>query len=458
MEIFHPKPDTSLDAMTPQEIVERLGEYIIGQEEAKRAVAVAIRNRWRRRQLPPEMRKEVLPKNILMVGPTGVGKTEIARRLAELIQAPFIKVEASKYTEVGYHGRDVESMIRDLVKVAVGQVQARAMRQVEDSAKRLAEDRVLDMLFPIGSDESEDHESIRRTEERRERTREKLRAKLHCGEFDDRMIEISAPALPPIAGVFGTIGGEDIGLEMQEMLSKILPGRRKNRRVKVKEALRLFAQEEAEKLIDEESIHREGIELAEQNGIIFLDEIDKIIGSGRSDGPDVSREGVQRDLLPIVEGSTVHTKYGIVHTDHILFIAAGAFHGKKPSDLIPELQGRFPIRVELKPLTKADYLRILTHPKNALTKQMELLLATESVRVVFTPEGIELMAEIAEYVNRTTQDIGARRLHTVIEKVFEDISFRAPELRGQTIEITPSLIREKVAAIAKDEDLSRFVL
>ncbi len=457
MQIIHDAAPNTMDSMTPKEIVVKLDEYIIGQNDAKRSVALAIRNRWRRRQLDPEMRKEVMPKNILMIGPTGVGKTEIARRLASMVKAPFIKVEASKYTEVGYHGRDVESMIRDLVKVAVSQAHQQAMARVAKEASRAAEERLLDLLLPP-PDFSPEDEDMSKTEERHQRTREKLRKRLHTGDMQDRMVEISAPAAPPVAGVFGTIGGDDMAMEMQDMLSKMMPGRRKERRVKIPEALRIFQQEEAEKLIDEEAINREGIECAEQNGIVFIDEIDKVVGSDRSEGPDVSREGVQRDLLPIVEGSTVATKFGIVRTDHILFIAAGAFHGKKPADLIPELQGRFPIRVELSTLTREDYRRILTHPRNALTKQYELLFAAEGVKLAFRKDALEALAELTARVNQTTQDIGARRLHTVMERLLEELSFDASDMSGKTIKVTADLVKERLSDIAEDEDLSRFIL
>ena len=445
------------DSFTPKEIVRRLDDYIIGQTGAKRAVAVAMRNRWRRQQLDPEMRKEVLPKNILMMGPTGVGKTEIARRLADLTGAPFIKVEASKYTEVGYHGRDVESMIRDLAKIGIAQVQSEAMATVEEDARQQAEERVLDLLLPVPEYEA-DEETAKKTIERHNRTREKLRKRLSSGGLDDKMVEITAPAAPPVAGVFGTLGGDDMALEMQDMLSKMLPGKRRDRRVSVPEALRLFSQEEAEKLVDEVAIQREGIERTEQSGIVFIDEVDKIIGRDRHDGPDVSREGVQRDLLPIVEGSSVATKYGIVKTDHILFIAAGAFHGRKPADLIPELQGRFPIRVELSSLGEAEFQKILTHPKNALTKQYELLLGTERVKVTFNKDALAELARIAADVNASTQDIGARRLHTVMERLFEEVSFDAPDLAGKTIKVTPTMVRDRLSDIAEDEDLSRFIL
>ncbi len=457
MEIAHPLLEENKAAMTPKEIVAKLDEYIIGQNDGKRAVAVAIRNRWRRKQIPADMRKEVMPRNILMVGPTGVGKTEIARRLATLVDAPFIKVEASKYTEVGYHGRDVESMIRDLVKVSVAQFRAREIERVSEQAKGHAEERVLDQLLP-SPDYHEDDEERRKAQERWERTREKMRKRLQNGDLSDKQIEITAHSSPQVSGIIGAIGGDDMGFEMQDMLSNLMPSKPKQRRVSVDDALRIFTQEEAEKLIDEEAINRQGIERAEQEGIVFIDEIDKIIGSDRDGGPDVSREGVQRDMLPIVEGSTVATKFGPVKTDHILFIAAGAFHGKKPGDLIPELQGRFPIRVELTSLTKEDFEQILTHPKNALTKQYELLMGAEGITLKYEKEALSLIAEITAKVNSSTDDIGARRLHTVMEKIFDEISFDAPEMRGRSFDVTPELVNEKLGAIVEDEDLSRFVL
>lgn len=457
MEITHPNIENAKNAMTPKEIVCKLDEYIIGQNDGKRAVAVAIRNRWRRKQIPEDMRKEVMPRNILMVGPTGVGKTEIARRLATLVDAPFIKVEASKYTEVGYHGRDVESMIRDLVKVSVAQFRAREIERVSENAKEHAKERVLDQLLP-SPEYHEDDEERKKAQERWERTRQKLLKRMESGDLNDKQIEITAESSPQVNGIIGAIGGDDMGFEMQDMLSKIMPSRPKQRRVSVDDALRIFTQEEAEKLIDEEAINRLGIERAEQEGIVFIDEIDKIIGSDRDGGPDVSREGVQRDMLPIVEGCTVATKFGPVNTDHILFVAAGAFHGKKPGDLIPELQGRFPIRVELTSLTKEDFEQILTHPKNALTKQYELLMGAEGITLKYEKDALTLIAEITAKVNSSTDDIGARRLHTVMERIFDEISFDAPDMRGKKFSVTPDLVREKLEDIVEDEDLSRFVL
>ncbi|MDR2392518.1 MAG: ATP-dependent protease ATPase subunit HslU [Planctomycetota bacterium] len=446
-----------MDDLPPARIVEKLDEYIIGQNPAKKAVAIAIRNRWRRQHIATEMRGEVTPKNIIMIGPTGVGKTEIARRLADLAGAPFLKVEASKYTEVGYHGRDVESMIRDLAKAGIAQVQIEAIQRVSASAREAAEERILDMLLPKpGTDP--DFEDGKEAGERRSRTREKLRSRLRAGGFTDRMIEVEATAPLPMAGIFNAAGSDEMAIGIQDMLGKFLPGRRKTRRMSVPEAISFFQQQEAEKLLDEDAVQREGIERTEQSGIIFIDEIDKIIGSNRGDGPDVSREGVQRDLLPIVEGATVTTKFGPVKTDHILFIAAGAFHGKKPSDLIPELQGRFPIRVELSPLTRDDFKRILTHPRNALCKQYRLLMETEGVDLRFLPDSLDAIAGFAEELNRSTQDIGARRLHTIMEKLLEDISFNAPDLRGRTIGIDSETVRGRLADIVANEDLSKYIL
>ncbi len=451
--------DAKLDALTPRGIVAALDQYVIGQDEAKRAVALAIRNRWRRQQLPEEVAREITPKNIIMIGPTGVGKTEIARRLAAMIDAPFIKVEASKYTEVGYQGRDVESMVRDLVKLSVGQVRAAETARVMPEAERQAEERLLDLLLPAPEPSASAQPEERESEQARHaRTREKLRAKLRAGGLDERMVELSVRRSPNVGGIMGLAGSEELGLEMQDMLEKMLPERRTRRRVRVADARRMLAQEEADKLVDEEAVSRRGVERAEQSGIIFLDEIDKVIASGRSEGPDVSREGVQRDLLPIVEGSTVNTRQGLVQTQHILFIAAGAFHGKSPSDLIPELQGRFPIRVSLGALTRADFVRILTHPKNALTMQVQQLLGTEGVEVRFQDEALDALAELAERVNRISQDIGARRLYTVMEKLMEEVSFRGPDLEGERVDVTAQMVRDRLADLAEDEDLNKYIL
>ena len=455
--------------LTPRQIVAELDRYIIGQAAAKRAVAVAIRNRWRRQQLPADIQNDVSPKNILMIGPTGVGKTEIARRLANLTNAPFIKVEATKYTEVGYHGRDVESMIRDLLDSAIALVRQEMTDAVKEPAERHAEDRLLDLLLPdIGRgapsplSSTNDDENTDDAASRHHRTREKLREKLRAGELEDRTVEVATEDRPSVVGVLGNAGME-MDVEFQSMFEKMLPTRRETRKVAVKDARKLLFAQEAEKLIDKDKIHRTAIDRVQQSGIVFLDEIDKIAG-GNSDGksgggsPDVSRQGVQRDLLPIVEGSTVITKYGPVKTDHILFVAAGAFHSSKPSDLMPELQGRFPIRVELQDLTKDDFVRILKEPRNALTKQTTALLETEGLHVTFTDDAIEAMAQIAYDVNRRTANIGARRLHTILERVFEQISFDAPDLKEKTIQITAQHVHERLAEAVKDEDLSRFIL
>jgi ATP-dependent HslUV protease ATP-binding subunit HslU len=459
MKILESRP--TFDAMTPRQIVSALDEYVIGQDDAKRAVAVAIRNRWRRQQLDPEIAEEVTPKNIIMIGPTGVGKTEIARRLAAMIDAPFVKVEASKFTEVGYQGRDVESMIRELVKLSVGQVESQEKEKVRESAAAQAEERLLDLLLPSPPSWSAEPEGedARAERERRERTREKMRRKLQAGELDDREVELAVREAPPVAGIFGMAGGgEEMGMEMQDMLSQMLPDKRKPRRMRVGEARRVLQQEEADKLVDSEEITRRGIERAEQAGIVFVDEVDKVIGSNRSEGPDVSREGVQRDLLPIVEGTSVNTRHGMVRTDHILFIAAGAFHGTKPSDLIPELQGRFPIRVELQPLTREDFIRILVHPRNALTRQVCLLLGTEGLDVEFREDALEAIADFAARVNQSTQDIGARRLHTVMEKLMEEVSFDAPERTDKRLPVSAEMVRDRLQELAEDEDLSRYIL
>ncbi|MEW5766958.1 MAG: ATP-dependent protease ATPase subunit HslU [bacterium] len=458
-----------MNGLTPKEIVKELDKYIIGQDEAKRAVAIALRNRARRQQLPEELREEVAPKNIIMIGPTGVGKTEIARRLAKLAQAPFVKVEATKFTEVGYVGRDVESMVRDLTGMAVNMVRAEEMSKVEDKAAQAAEDRLLDLLLPKSRSRKKKspEDSLMRElgldveamqEESRETTREKFRKQLQEGKLDHRMVEIETKesGLPNVE-VFAAAGLEGFDLNFNEIFSNIIPPKVKRRKVKVNEAQRILAHEEAQKLIDMEEVTKLAIKKVEDSGIIFLDEIDKITGSGGGVGPDVSREGVQRDILPIVEGSTVATRYGHVKTDHILFIAAGTFHHSKPSDLIPELQGRFPIRVELSSLTDKDFKRILTEPESALIKQYVALLATEGVKVEFLPEAIDEIAQIASQVNEGTENIGARRLHTILERVMEEISFNAPE-DGKKMTIDAAYVRQRLEEVVRDEDLSRYIL
>ncbi len=440
-----------LEELTPKRIVEELDRYIVGQESAKRAVAIALRNRWRRQKLPEHIRDEVAPKNLLMIGPTGVGKTEIARRIAQLIKAPFVKVEATKYTEIGYVGRDVESMVRELVEVSYQMVKQEKMQEVRERAKRLAEERLLDYLVP-----QQLSFGIRSPQDAGKR--EEMREKLRRGELEDRVIEVEVQEkFVPVIGIAGPPGLEELEEQLRNMLGG-LGGGRKRRRLKVREALQVFESEEAEKLIDQEEVAREAISRAENFGIIFIDEIDKIAVKTPGAGPGVSREGVQRDLLPIVEGTVVKTKYGPVRTDHILFIAAGAFHIAKPSDLMPELQGRFPIRVELNPLTREDFVRILKEPKNALTVQYIELLKTEGVELEFTEDALEEIARIAEDANNRTENIGARRLHTVMEKLLEDISFNAPELAGQRIIIDARFVRAKLEGIVKDVELSKYIL
>jgi len=441
--------------LTPRKIVEELDKYIIGQKNAKRAVAIAIRNRWRRQQLSDELREEVLPKNIIMIGPTGVGKTEIARRMAALVKAPFLKVEASKYTEVGYHGRDVESMIRDITEIGVNMVKSEMIQNVQEKAEKMAEERLLDLLLPPVPKSTEP--SNVEAEEQRLSTREKFRKKLQDGELANRIVEITTHEKPYV--LQGIVAGvEEIGMDFQNMLEKVIPPRAQARKVSVAEAKRILTQDEAEKLIDKEKVMHEAIRRTELFGIVFIDEIDKIAGREGTHGPDVSREGVQRDLLPIVDGTTVNTRYGMVKTDRILFVAAGAFHVSKPSDLIPELQGRFPIRVELEDLGKEEFLRILTEPKNALIKQYKALLETEGIKVQFENDAIEAIADIAVQVNKRTQNIGARRLHTVMEKLVEDASFNAPDMDGAEVVIDAKYVQDKLQAIAKDEDLSRYIL
>jgi len=446
-----------MDNLTPRRIVEELDKYIIGQDKAKKAVAIAMRNRWRRQMLSPELKDEVLPKNIIMIGPTGVGKTEIARRLSRLANAPFIKVEASKFTEVGYVGRDVESMVRDLTEISIGMVKSEHVEKVQEKAKVLAEERLLDLLFPpprtsraTGLEEEE--------REKHRQTRERLRAQLKEGKLDNRYVDIEVKEKMIPFGVVSNVGLEDLEINLKEMLGNFLPEKSKRRKVKVPEALYILQQEEASKLIDMDKVTKEAVERTEQSGIIFVDELDKIASRGHAHGPDVSREGVQRDLLPIVEGTTVSTKHGPVKTDHILFIAAGAFHMAKPSDLIPELQGRFPIRVELDPLGKEEFIRILTEPYNALIKQYTALLFTENVSLDFTKDSIDEIADIAAHVNEKTENIGARRLHTVLEKLLEDISFEAPEKKNGKLLIDKRYVKEKLSEIVKDEDLSRYIL
>jgi ATP-dependent HslUV protease ATP-binding subunit HslU len=451
--------------LTPRFIVAELDKYIIGQEAAKKAVAIAIRNRWRRQQLPPELRDEVTPKNIIMIGPTGVGKTEIARRLANLVSAPFLKVEASKYTEVGYVGRDVESMIRDLVEVAVNQVRAEETASVQEAARGLAEERLLDILLPerprpSDPDELASDDVEHTTEQQYDRARERFRRLLREEKLDDRRIDVTLDerAMPSVE-IFTSSGVEQMGFDFQNMFERMMPSRQVTRTMSVAEARDVLAQQEAESLVDRERVRTTALKRAENAGIIFLDELDKVAVTDRKGhGPDVSREGVQRDLLPIVEGSTVVTRHGMVRTDHILFIAAGAFHAAKPSDLIPELQGRFPIRVELSSLGEDEFVRILTEPENALTKQYGALLETEGVQLRFAPDAVEAIASLAALINQRTQNIGARRLHTVMEKLLEDLSFSAPELPERQVTIDGQMVRDTLKDIVEDEDLSRYIL
>ncbi|MCC6849190.1 MAG: ATP-dependent protease ATPase subunit HslU [Deltaproteobacteria bacterium] len=442
--------------MTPREIVSELDRYIVGQRAAKRAVAIALRNRWRRQQVPEDLRDEIAPKNIIMIGPTGVGKTEISRRLAKLANAPFLKVEASKFTEVGYVGRDVESIIRDLVDLAIGMVKAEEKVKVVRRAREVAEERLLDLLLPSGPTPTAGADSAPASPST---SRETFRRWLREGKLDDRMVEIEiTKSASPMVEILTPQGLEDMELNVKELFSNILPKKAKKTRVAVPEALEVLTAEEANRLVDMEFVTREAVRRVEQSGIVFLDEIDKIAGREGVHGPDVSRQGVQRDLLPIVEGSTVNTKHGMVRTDHILFIASGAFHMSKPSDLIPEFQGRFPIRVELDALTRADFVRILTEPKNALVTQYVALMATENVRLTFADEAIDEIARIAAAVNERTENIGARRLHTVLEKLLEELSFDAPELVHREVTIDAATVRAKLDAILGDEDLSRYIL
>ena len=443
-----------MNNFTPRETVSELDRYIIGQKNAKRAVAVALRNRWRRQQVPAELRDEIVPKNIIMIGPTGVGKTEIARRLAKLAQAPFIKVEASKFTEVGYVGRDVESMVRDLVDLAVIMVREEEAKAVRIKAEEVAEERLLDLLLPAGHDQDLSAETAGEGG-----TRDKLRRLLRQGKLDDRPVEIETQVTKtPMMEIFTPQGTEEMGFNIKEMFGNLFPKQTKQRKLKVREARELLIEQEAERLVDMDKVNTLARERVEQSGIIFIDEIDKIAGQNGRQGPDVSREGVQRDILPIVEGSTVNTKYGPVKTDHVLFIAAGAFHVAKPSDLIPELQGRFPIRVELESLGEEEFVLILTVPKNALILQYQALMATEGIELSFEDGAIREIARIATVVNDRTENIGARRLHTILEKLLEDLSFEAPERQGKAVVIDAAYVRDRLSDIAKDEDLSRYIL
>ena len=458
----------ALDELTPREIVAELDKYVIGQKDAKRAVAIALRNRMRRQKLPPDLAEEIIPKNIIMIGPTGVGKTEIARRLAKLANSPFLKVEASKFTEVGYVGRDVESMVRDLVEIAIDNVREEKLEDVADKAELHAEERLLDILLPPSPPRPEAGsttagglviEGGTQLAESSSRTREKLRQQLREGKLDDRMVEIDVRERNfPSFEILTNQGVEEMDVNIKDMLPNIFGQRTKKRKMKVNEAFEYLIQEEEQRLIDMDQVTRTAIDRVENSGIVFLDEIDKIAGREGGHGPDVSREGVQRDILPIVEGTTVNTRYGMVRTDHVLFIAAGAFHVSKPSDLIPELQGRFPIRVELQSLTMEDFVRILTEPKSSLVKQYTALLETEGVKLEFTPEALEEIARFAFRVNENTENIGARRLHTIMERVLDELSFNAPEKKGQQITVDADYVRQMLTDIVKDQDLSRYIL
>ncbi len=444
------KESVALDELTPREIVQQLDKHVIGQADAKKAVAIALRNRIRRQKLDSEMAEEVMPKNILMMGPTGVGKTEVARRLAKLANSPFIKIEATKFTEVGYVGRDVDSMIRDLVEVAIDMLREEKLDQIAERAEANAEERMLDILMPPLK-EGEESESI-------ERTREKLRSQLREGKLDDRMVEIDVRERNMPVEIVTNTGVEEMDINLRDMLPGLFGGKNRRRKMRVAEGLDYLISEEEQKLIDMDQITRQAIERVEQSGIIFLDEMDKIAGREGGRGPDVSREGVQRDILPIVEGTTVNTRYGMIRTDHILFVAAGAFHVSKPSDLIPELQGRFPIRVEMKALTTEDFFRILTEPKNALIKQYTALMDTEGIRLKFSNDAISEIAAVASQVNEDTENIGARRLHTIMERLLEEVSFEGPDLKKKTVNIDAAYVKERLDEISRDQDLSRYIL
>ncbi len=464
------KKSFDMKVYTPSQIVKELDKFIIGQTEAKRAVAIALRNRWRRQQVKDILREEIMPNNIILIGPTGVGKTEIARRLAKLSQAPFIKVEASKFTEVGYVGRDVESMVRDLIEVGVNLVKAEKGKEVQAKAEALADERVLDILIPpvkkiqtapvVQENEEQPANGEENESYQNQKTREWMKLKLKNGEMEDKMIEFDSQAQSSIGmQVLGPFGMDDMGINIQEIMGNIMPKKRKKRKTTVKEARQILTQEEMQKLIDMDVVQKEAIERVENSGIIFIDEIDKVAGGGKGQGPDVSREGVQRDLLPIVEGSNVNTKYGVVRTDHILFIASGAFHISKPSDLIPELQGRFPIRVELNSLSEDDFVQILTTPQNALLKQYGALLETEGVKLSFSKDGIKEIARIATEVNEQVENIGARRLHTILTTLLDEILFDVPDkIPSDTVKIDAKFVKDKLEKIVKDRDLSKFIL